>query len=100
MGAHPDEYKKIAPANSFIHVDDFDTPKQLAAYLNLLDQFDDLYNSYFQWKGTGEFIKNYFFCRLCALLHSRREHKYYENFMHWWNGTNVCVNGSWYELLD
>ena len=37
-----------------------------------LDQNDTLYNSYFEWKGTGEMINTKFFCRLCALLHDPR----------------------------
>ena len=40
--------------------------------IHRLDQNDTLYNSYFQWKGTGEMINTKFFCRLCALLHDPR----------------------------
>lgn len=100
MGAHPNDYKRVAPKNSYIHVDDFTSPKELSKYLNFLDENDDLYNSYFQWKGQGEFVKNYFFCRLCAGLHSNRPNKYYNDFMHWWNSTNkpICVQGSWNKL--
>ena len=53
----------------------------LAHLLNMwilprLDRDDSLYNSYFQWKGTGEMINTKFFCRLCALLHDPRVSKY------------------------
>ena len=48
MGARPEDYAKVAPLNSYIHVDDFDSPKDLAAYLHKLDKNDDLYNNYFQ----------------------------------------------------
>lgn len=48
MGAHPDDYARAAPYKSYIHVDDFSSPKDLADYLHLLDQNDDLYNEYFR----------------------------------------------------
>ena len=48
MGAHPSDYRRDAPEKSFIHVDDFDSPRELADYLHLLDQNDDLYNEYFR----------------------------------------------------
>ena len=69
MGARPEDYARLAPAHSYIHVDQFRGPEQLAAYLHQLDQDDAAYNQYFQWKGTGEFINTRFFCRVCAMLH-------------------------------
>ncbi|XP_034668715.1 glycoprotein 3-alpha-L-fucosyltransferase A-like [Drosophila subobscura] len=69
MGARPEDYLALAPRHSFIHVDNFDSPKALAAYLKVLDRNDELYNSYFMWRGTGEFIETYFWCRVCAMLH-------------------------------
>lgn len=60
MGAHPDDYKRQAPYNSFIHVDEYESPKELADYLHKLDKDSELYNSYFQWKGTGTFINTFF----------------------------------------
>lgn len=56
MGARPEDYESSAPFNSYIHVDEFGSPAELAEYLKLLDTNDELYNSYFKWKGTGEFI--------------------------------------------
>ena len=50
MGARPEDYEKSAPYKSYIHVDDFDTPKELADYLRELDQDDEKYNEYFKWK--------------------------------------------------
>ena len=48
MGARLEEYEAVAPHNSFIHVDQFKGPRELAEYLDQLDQDDDLYNEYFQ----------------------------------------------------
>lgn len=95
MGAHPDDYKKVAPLNSYIHIEDFSSPQQLAEYLNLLNENDRLYNNYFQWKGTGEFINTYFFCRVCALLHSNPPRRHYKDLGKWWTETGVCIKGSW-----
>ena len=72
MGARPSDYAQNAPYKSYIHVDDFSSAQELAAYLHKLDENDDLYNEYFQWKGTGEMINTKFFCRLCAVLHSEQ----------------------------
>ena len=47
------DYELVAPPNSFIHVDDFKTIKELASYLHKLDANDHLYNEYFKWKKQG-----------------------------------------------
>ncbi|KAE8743619.1 hypothetical protein FOCC_FOCC010763 [Frankliniella occidentalis] len=95
MGAQPEDYARSAPVRSYIHVDDFESPKALAAYLHRLDRDDDLYNSYFRWKGTGQFINTHFFCRLCALLHDDFRPKSYRDVNAWWRGPGVCTTGSW-----
>lgn len=99
MGARPRDYLRASPQKSFIHVDDFDGPKELAEYLRKLDNDDDLYNEYFKWKGTGEFVNTKFFCRVCALLHDPKvrsvENSYYSDINNWWRGDGTCVNGSW-----
>ena len=63
MGAHPSDYEAVAPPQSYIHVDDFESPKDLAQFLLTLDTNDDMYNSYFRWKETGEFVNTKFWCR-------------------------------------
>ena len=50
MGARPEDYERASPEHSYIHVDDFAGPKELAEHLHKLDQDDHLYNEYFQWK--------------------------------------------------
>ncbi|KAL2728059.1 glycoprotein 3-alpha-L-fucosyltransferase A-like isoform X1 [Vespula maculifrons] len=97
MGAHPNDYAKSAPYRSYIHVDEFESPKELATYLHRLDHDDELYNSYFRWKGTGEFINTYFWCRVCAMLHDDRPAKFYKDVNDWWRGEGVCTTSSWRE---
>ena len=65
MGPPVEDYEASAPHKSFLHVDQFAGPQALAEYLHVLDQNATLYNEYFRWQGTGEFINTHFFCRLC-----------------------------------
>lgn len=99
MGAHPDDYKKLAPPHSFIHVDEFDSPRELAEYMNILDNNDELYNAYFRWKGTGEFMDTKFICRLCAMVQLAPSFPmWYKNVNDWWKD-DACVvataSGRW-----
>ena len=48
MGASPEEYTRLAPHHSFLHVDQFKGPRELAEYLIELDGDDEKYNEYFQ----------------------------------------------------
>lgn len=100
MGAPRVDYEKHAPEHSFIHVDDFDSPKELADYLHLLSQNETLYNQYFEWKETGRFINTYFFCRLCAMVHEapKVQRRHYDDFNDWWRGGFNCIRGSWRQL--
>ena len=65
MGARPEDYAVSAPYKSYIHVDDFDGPKELADYLHKLDQDDQLYNEYFKWKVCLNII--FVFCFFLAI---------------------------------
>ncbi|CAI9744233.1 glycoprotein 3-alpha-L-fucosyltransferase A-like [Octopus vulgaris] len=94
MGAHPDDYRKIAPENSYIHYEDFNSAKELAAYLHKLDKNDTLYNEYFKWKGTGQFYDVDLWCHVCSMLHHALDDKkqiWYENFGAWYAGKGVCI---------
>ncbi|XP_022087929.1 galactoside 3(4)-L-fucosyltransferase-like [Acanthaster planci] len=52
-GAPREDFEKVAPPDSFIHVSDFPSLESLAEYLIFLDQDDKLYNSYFEWRKRG-----------------------------------------------
>ncbi|KAI8505029.1 Alpha-(1,3)-fucosyltransferase 7 [Branchiostoma belcheri] len=45
FGAPKTDYERYAPPGSFIHVDDFESPKALADYLTILDKDKERYNS-------------------------------------------------------
>nr|VZI11559.1 unnamed protein product [Spirometra erinaceieuropaei] len=57
MGAPRESYCALAPPNSFIHVDDFSSPAELADYLNWLDRNDTAYASFFAWKAYGHLVR-------------------------------------------
>jgi len=90
MGAKRRDYEAIAPMHSFVHVDDFVGPQQLADYLHLLAANDTLYNEYFRWREIEwSSVDVRYWCRLCALLHWRDDVDYvswYDDYGTWWNG--------------
>lgn len=91
MGGRREDYKRIAPERSYVHVDDFESPEMLANYLHKLDKNNEMYNEYFQWKDTGEFVDTKFFCRLCAMLHDvEAPDQFYKNVDDWWSKPGTC----------
>lgn len=92
MGAHPDDYKRVAPTGSYIHVEDFSGPKALSQYLKKLAQDDEEYNKYFEWKDKGEFIDTKFWCRICALLWDPDRPKIsVADLNQWWRRPGTCI---------
>ena len=47
FGGNRKDYEVLAPPNSFIHVNDFASAADLAAYLRLLHENDRLYERYY-----------------------------------------------------
>lgn len=92
MGARIEDYALSAPPGSYIHVDDFSSPRDLAEYLKLLDSNDTLYNEYFRYKQNYRYVDIHdtkYWCRLCGLLHLQDRVKYvnwYEDFDRWTRG--------------
>ena len=95
MGAPRGDYERAAPPSSFIHVDDFASPRQLADFLRRVAADRRRYNAYFRWRGVGEYIDTKFWCRLCAMLHEARRsgrHSVYDRLDDWWRGPGACVD--------
>ncbi|XP_022694792.1 glycoprotein 3-alpha-L-fucosyltransferase A-like [Varroa jacobsoni] len=95
MGARKSEYTRVAPANSFIHVDDFSSPKELAEYLSEISHDRERWESYLQSRRRGELINTFFFCRLCAMLHDDVPRKVYPDIHAWWADSDVCTSHTW-----
>ena len=96
MGALKRVYTEVSPPNSFIHVDDYDSPRDLANYLHMLDQNDNLYNKYFEWMAKYVVVTGpAFLCELCRLLYTRKGiTSWYSDMDIWFNNTDTCVQPS------
>ena len=51
-GSRKSDYMRMAPLNSFIHYEDFDSAQALVDYLKYLDKNDTAYLEYFQWRKS------------------------------------------------
>jgi len=50
-GPHPDDVKAVAPPNSYILAEDFNSPKELVEYLEYLDGNNTAYMEYHEWRN-------------------------------------------------
>ena len=94
MGPPRRDYERKVPPNSFIHVDDFKSPKSLAAYLSLVGNSEELYSKYLEWKHHYMMLNPSWPCRVCALLHSKPPPSWYDNLDFWYRHPDVCVDPS------
>jgi Glycosyltransferase family 10 (fucosyltransferase) C-term len=98
MGARKSQYEQVAPPHSFIHVDDFRSPRDLASYLLQVNASDRMYNEYMAWKSpeTGRFVDTRFWCRLCAMAHDDSGHvTWYDDVEKWWHHEDSCTPDRW-----
>lgn len=78
-------YETVAPPNSFIAADDFDSVEKLSSYILSVSKNDELYASYLNWMNKGyRLIKEPLvhlhrlpitLCRLCENLWTKPGHK-------------------------
>ena len=61
-------YKKLAPRDSYIHMDSFGTMEEMAQYLDNLAKHSEMLVKYFKWKTTVEFTQLYWYTQLCNVL--------------------------------
>ena len=115
MGARVEDYEAVAPPNSFLHVDSFSGPEELAEHLKYLDENPRVYNkhfqvkyfhiihipshvSIFQWVDSGKLTDSRFLCRLCSLLHHPKAPPFHSGIQEWWGGDGgreICNNATW-----
>lgn len=99
FGPSKRDYERLAPPNSFIHIDDFPSVRELASYLHLLHNNDNLYNQYFNWiyLGQAKTFVNFgvsnspYWCDLCQALHDEsRPASVHWNLSTWWSVEHQC----------
>ena len=89
-GLSKQDYEKIAPPDSFIHVDDFSSPKDLMLFLEKLSKDKESYNSYFWWKSYYDLYSETELmettnCQLCEVLENDGNYsKKYSDFATYW----------------
>nr|XP_046230266.1 alpha-(1,3)-fucosyltransferase 7 isoform X2 [Scatophagus argus]XP_046230267.1 alpha-(1,3)-fucosyltransferase 7 isoform X2 [Scatophagus argus] len=93
LGPSLGDYKAVAPPNSFIHVDEFASVKDLANYLQQLAQDKERYSEYFTWKRQWK-VKLYTdwrerLCKICTQYNSLPQQKVYSDLEAWVNTFNT-----------
>ena len=92
------DYTKYAPKNSFINVEDFKNPRDLAEYLTLLDRNQTEYLNYLKWKRQYSIVRRFPLCALCEMLNNDYlPPKIYKNLHEWWFGKpnqKICTPGN------
>ncbi|CAG10371.1 unnamed protein product, partial [Tetraodon nigroviridis] len=88
LGTHRENYEKLVLGDSFIHVDDFNSPKDLADYLLYLDKNDDMYRKYFQWRKHYKVRQVGLWsepsCQACDYIRKRRQFRVANNLNKWY----------------
>lgn len=89
-------YSEFAPPNSYVNALDFESPKELAAYLKYLSQDLQRYQSFLQWKkyyrvnaGTKRAV-----CNLCEVLHKQKKSKIYSDLSDWYAKDQCSIQAS------
>ena len=88
------DYKSLAIPNSYIDVQDFASPKNLAEYLLYLDGNDTAYREYFTWRKLYQHTTPKWACTLCKQLHNESLYsppRMYKNLTRFWD-KNQCRN--------
>ncbi|XP_073832983.1 alpha-(1,3)-fucosyltransferase C [Musca autumnalis] len=80
-------YKQFLPPHSYINVEDFATPSELADYLQYLAKNPIEYMRYFWWRQHYELRFYSPFCELCQRLHQPQYYlktQSYSDIEKWW----------------
>jgi hypothetical protein len=97
MGARENDYARTAPKQSYIHVDMYKTPEDLAKHLNHLINKTEEYLKYLQWREDtqievitrGRWMN--FLCPLCEMAYESPQLSQTRlNFSSWYNPKTEC----------
>ena len=102
MGASEGSYRRILPPYSYINVDEFASPRDLATYLRYLNNTPNEFLKYFQWKKYFKVLnehgyfqsESFHYCRVCeALNYNGRDTKVYNDLKSFWSVERDCHPG-------
>ncbi|KAM4616009.1 alpha-(1,3)-fucosyltransferase 7 [Polymixia lowei] len=87
LGPSRATYEALAPPGSFIHVKDYNSTAELAAYLRSLASDRKAYETYFQWHRTHS-IKTFTdwrerLCQICVQYSRLPTNKFYHDLKSW-----------------
>ncbi|XP_078069811.1 4-galactosyl-N-acetylglucosaminide 3-alpha-L-fucosyltransferase 9-like [Mustelus asterias] len=87
LGPPRKNYENYILGDSFIHVDDFHSAKELADYLHKLDGNEDLYMHYFKWRKKYTALEVDFWnehaCKACDNVKQHQEYRSCSNLAKW-----------------
>ena len=93
-GLSIDDYTKVSPPNSFLHVYNFTSIQKLGEHLRYLMNNDDSYNQYHEWryKYSINTDRNIPACQVCELLHQQPDLPVVPKLADWRNNRTLCRN--------
>ncbi|XP_025027354.1 alpha-(1,3)-fucosyltransferase 4 [Python bivittatus] len=88
LGPPRANYERFVPSDSFIHVNDFSDPMELAVYLKFLDKNKNMYRKYFAWRKQYEVRVSSFWlehsCKVCNTVRALgKQSKTVQNLASW-----------------
>ena len=86
LGPSRVNYEQFLPPKAFIHVEDFQSPKDLAQYLLALDKDHASYLNYFRWRETlrpRSFSWALMFCKACWKLQQEPRYQTVPSIASW-----------------
>ena len=92
-GAPLESYFYHLPPNSYIHVKNFSSARQLVKYIMYLDKNNDVYLRYHAWRSTYSAIyydlPNIEICTICKSLFDNKKSKIWQKSQ-WWTYESQC----------
>ncbi|XP_053369212.1 4-galactosyl-N-acetylglucosaminide 3-alpha-L-fucosyltransferase 9-like [Clarias gariepinus] len=90
LGTSRENYEQFIPADSFIHVDDFKSPQELAEHLTFLDKNPKVYEQYFNWRrhfiATHSVFAIEQTCRSCEYIRNYKGYRVFKDLTKWYWG--------------
>ncbi|KAG8563989.1 hypothetical protein GDO81_016279 [Engystomops pustulosus] len=91
LGPSRKNYELFMPPNSFIHVDDFSSPRELASYILQLDKDDEKYRAYFKWRELFQPTRpqgwDTYYCKVCKAIMDGPSYRTVPNLDVWFKGS-------------